>query len=35
MRWFTQQAASMWTYISVVVSKPNQCVELGALDGMQ
>ena len=33
MRWFTQQAVSMCTSISVVVSKPNQSVELGALDG--
>ena len=35
MRWFAQQAASMCTSISVVVLKPNQCVELGALDGRQ
>ena len=35
MQWFAQQTASMCTSISVVVLKPNQCVELSALDGRQ
>jgi len=35
MRWLAQQAASMCTSISVVVLKPNQCVEFGDLDGRQ